>query len=113
LSELRDFADDSMVIMLVGNKNDLKHIRAVREEEALKFAEKENLYFIETSALDSTNVELAFQTLMQEIYKNMPPDKLRSATHEECPKFDSVSVKVESASDDAPHKPKLISCCGK
>ena len=44
--------------MLVGNKSDLRHLRAVPTQEATAFAEQNALSFIETSALDSTNVEL-------------------------------------------------------
>ena len=50
--------------MLVGNKSDLRHLRAVPSEEARAFAEKNGLSFIETSALDSTNVEAAFQNIL-------------------------------------------------
>jgi len=49
------------VIMLVGNKSDLRHLRAVPTEEAKEFASQNGLSFIETSALDASNVELAFQ----------------------------------------------------
>lgn len=47
--------------MLVGNKSDLRHLRAVPTEEAKEFASQNGLSFIETSALDASNVELAFQ----------------------------------------------------
>ena len=55
--------------MLVGNKCDLKHMQAVDVEDAKDFAEDNNLAFIETSALDSTNVDLAFETILIEIYR--------------------------------------------
>ena len=71
LKELRDHADANIVIMLVGNKSDLRHLRAVTTEEAMQFAEKHNLAFIETSALDSTGVETAFQRILTEIYRLM------------------------------------------
>ena len=64
LRELRDHADSNIVIMLVGNKSDLRHLRAVPTEEARAFAETNNLSFIETSALDSTNVETAFHNIL-------------------------------------------------
>uniref|UniRef100_A0A1X7TCL1 Uncharacterized protein n=1 Tax=Amphimedon queenslandica TaxID=400682 RepID=A0A1X7TCL1_AMPQE len=38
--ELMDHADTSIVIMLAGNKYDLRHLRAVSTEEAKKFAVK-------------------------------------------------------------------------
>jgi len=69
LRELRDHADDNIVIMLVGNKSDLRHLRAVPMDEAKAFSEKNNLAFIETSALDSTNVDAAFQHILSAIYK--------------------------------------------
>lgn len=69
LKELRDHAVPNIVIMLVGNKSDLRHLRAVSTEEAKSFAEKNSLSFIETSALDSTNVELSFLTILKEIYR--------------------------------------------
>ena len=50
--------------MLVGNKSDLKSMRQVKQEEASRFAEENNIAFIETSALDSTNVDLAFVRLI-------------------------------------------------
>jgi Ras-related protein Rab-11A len=69
LRELRDHADSNIVIMLAGNKSDLTHLRAVQLEEAQSMAEKEGLSFLETSALEATNVENAFQTILSEIYQ--------------------------------------------
>ncbi|RLN43263.1 ras-related protein Rab11D-like [Panicum miliaceum] len=69
LDELRGHADKNIVIMLVGNKSDLEEERAVSTEDAKEFAEKENLFFLETSALQATNVENAFQTVLTEIFK--------------------------------------------
>ncbi|CAD5205887.1 unnamed protein product [Bursaphelenchus okinawaensis] len=81
LTELRDHADQNIVIMLVGNKSDLRHLRAVPTEEATAYAERHQLSFIETSALDSTNVEKAFTNILTEIYKSVstrqvPPDRM-------------------------------------
>jgi small GTP-binding protein len=70
LQELKDYADDNIVVMLVGNKTDLNNLRAVKVEDAQAFAEKHELAFIETSALDSTNVVDAFEQIIQ-IYHNM------------------------------------------
>ncbi|XP_074599204.1 RAS oncogene family member Rab11 [Brevipalpus obovatus] len=78
LRELRDHADNNIVIMLVGNKSDLRHLRAVPTEEARAFAEKNNLSFIETSALDSTNVETAFQQILTEIYHIVSQKQIRN-----------------------------------
>lgn len=79
LKELRDHADQNIVIMLVGNKSDLRHLRAVPTEEAKAFAERNTLSFIETSALDSTNVENAFQNILTEIYKIVSAKEIRDS----------------------------------
>ena len=50
--------------LISGNKSDLRHLRSVPCDEAKAFAEKEGLSFIETSALDSTNVETAFHNIL-------------------------------------------------
>ncbi|KAL6624752.1 hypothetical protein ACP70R_032073 [Stipagrostis hirtigluma subsp. patula] len=68
LRELRDHADSSIVIMMVGNKSDLTHLRSVSEDEGKALAEKEGLFFLETSAMEAINVEEAFQTIITEVY---------------------------------------------
>jgi Ras-related protein Rab-11A len=73
-------SDASVVVMLVGNKCDLDHIREVSQEEATSLAQRENLSFIETSAMDATNVTNAFQTVVKEIYKIVSKKSLTSST---------------------------------
>lgn len=69
LEELRGHADKNIVIMLVGNKSDLRTLRAVPTEDAKEFAQRENLFFMETSALEAINVESAFLTVLTEVYR--------------------------------------------
>lgn len=69
LKELRDHADPNIVIMLVGNKKDLRHMRQVQTDESKEFCRQNNLYFIETSALLDANVTEAFEKILQEIYQ--------------------------------------------
>jgi GTPase SAR1 family protein len=73
LKELKDHADDNIVMMLVGNKSDLaESSRAVPTEEGGAFAEDNKMLFFETSALDATNVDAAFQTVFSKIYEIVP-----------------------------------------
>lgn len=94
LKELRDHADNNIVIMLVGNKSDLRHLRAVPTDEAKAFAEKNNLSFIETSALDSTNVETAFQNILTEIYKIVSQKQIRDSPDDESPSNNVQTIHV-------------------
>ncbi|KAE8673688.1 Ras-related protein RABA2c [Hibiscus syriacus] len=68
LRELRNHADSNIVLMMAGNKSDLNHLRAVSEQDGQALAEKEGLSFLETSALDATNIQKAFQTILTEVY---------------------------------------------
>eukprot|EP01099_Mayorella_cantabrigiensis_P003863 TRINITY_DN2902_c0_g1_i1.p1 TRINITY_DN2902_c0_g1~~TRINITY_DN2902_c0_g1_i1.p1 ORF type:complete len:227 (-),score=55.95 TRINITY_DN2902_c0_g1_i1:59-703(-) len=69
LTELRSNASENIVVMLVGNKSDLAHLREVEVDSASDFAKKNSLSFIETSARESSNVEQAFITILTEIYR--------------------------------------------
>ncbi|KAD3068761.1 hypothetical protein R6Q59_017214 [Mikania micrantha] len=71
LKELRDHTDQNIVVMLVGNKADLSHLRAVTTDEATSFSEREDVFFMETSALEALNVEKAFTEVLTQIYRVM------------------------------------------
>ncbi|XP_041037631.1 ras-related protein Rab-25-like [Carcharodon carcharias] len=94
LNELLDHADNKLVVMLVGNKTDLSEIRAVPIEEAKSFAEKHEMLFMETSALDSTNVELAFQTVITEIFHRRAQNRGNKQV------INSVSISANSFSNE-------------
>lgn len=57
---MRDNAYSKMIIVLIGNKDDLKTEREVSTEEGQEFADKHNLMFMETSAKTGHNIENAF-----------------------------------------------------
>ncbi|KAG0805605.1 hypothetical protein G6F20_011772 [Rhizopus arrhizus] len=73
LKDIRYHTDPNVVIMLVGNKVDLsKSSREVETEEGRSLAEDEGFLFIETSALDATNIDTAFTTLISKLCSNLP-----------------------------------------
>lgn len=69
MKELRDHTDPNIVVMLIGNKSDLRHLVAVSTDDGKALAERESLYFMETSALEATNVEKAFTEVLTQIYR--------------------------------------------
>ncbi|KAL4420860.1 hypothetical protein ABPG77_002819 [Micractinium sp. CCAP 211/92] len=112
LKELRDHADANIVIMLVGNKSDLRHLRSVQTEDAkagfFAFCEREGLSFIETSALEATNVETAFQRILTEIYHIVSKKALASEEGPAAAPTSGTAIKVTEA---APETKKKASCC--
>mmetsp|Transcript_12705 Transcript_12705/g.18543 ORF Transcript_12705/g.18543 Transcript_12705/m.18543 type:complete len:211 (+) Transcript_12705:178-810(+) len=71
LEEARQHSQSNMVIMLIGNKNDLEHRRAVSFEEGKAFADANGLIFMETSAKTAFNVEQAFINTAEKIHENI------------------------------------------
>lgn len=57
LEDARQHANPNMTIMLIGNKSDLSHRRAVSKEEGEQFAKENGLLFLEASARTAQNVE--------------------------------------------------------
>jgi Ras-related protein Rab-11A len=69
LEEVRKCVDESSVLfMLIGNKIDLGYTRVVSEEQGKAFAQQHGMFFYETSAKDNTNVQQAFEVLINEIH---------------------------------------------
>ncbi|KAL8167452.1 hypothetical protein V2J09_008951 [Rumex salicifolius] len=103
LEELRSHADKNIVIMLIGNKTDLQDQRAVATEDAMEFAENEGLFFLETSALEATNVENAFTTVLTEIFnivnrKNLAVSEDQSNNNN--PSLSGKNILVPGSSQD-------------
>ncbi|XP_022759837.1 ras-related protein RABB1c-like [Durio zibethinus] len=71
LEEARQHANANMTVMLIGNKCDLAHRRAVSTEEGERFAKEHGLIFMEASAKTFQNVEEAFISTAAKIYKKI------------------------------------------
>jgi GTPase SAR1 family protein len=56
---------DNLCKILVGNKCDLE--AKITKEQCLEYAERYNMQYIETSAKEDINVELAFETAISTI----------------------------------------------
>jgi Ras-related protein Rab-37 len=62
LSEIRQYAEEDVIIMLLGNKVD-KANRVITKEQGEKLAKQYEVSFMETSAKTGQNVELAFMAV--------------------------------------------------
>ncbi|MQL90537.1 hypothetical protein Taro_023132 [Colocasia esculenta] len=114
LEELRGHADKNIVIMLIGNKSDLGTLRNVPTEDAKEFAERENLFFMETSALDSTNVEPAFLTVLTEIYRVISKKSLVANEEPDSGGNSSLlkGTRIVVSGQEPPASSSTFSCCG-
>ncbi|GFY92166.1 RAB GTPase homolog A4D [Actinidia rufa] len=113
LDELRSHADKNIVIMLVGNKSDLGTLRAVPTDDAKEFAQRENLFFMETSALEATNVETAFLTILTEIYRIISKKALIANEESESGGNSALlkGTKIVVPGQEPPSGGSKFSCC--
>ena len=69
MEEVKNLSETDITLMLVGNKYDRVEndpsLRRVRKEDAKSFAEDYDLLFLETSAINGTNVANCFEELLQ------------------------------------------------
>uniref|UniRef100_A0AAR2KPN9 small monomeric GTPase n=1 Tax=Pygocentrus nattereri TaxID=42514 RepID=A0AAR2KPN9_PYGNA len=84
LSEIHEYAQQDVVLMLLGNKADASHDRSVRREEGERLAKEFGVPFMETSARSGLNVELAFTAIAKELkHRSMKePDEPKFKLHE-------------------------------
>ncbi|XP_035606941.1 ras-related protein Rab-26 isoform X1 [Oncorhynchus keta] len=93
LTEIHEYAQQDVVLMLLGNKADATHERVVKREEGEKLAKEFSVPFMETSAKSGLNVELAFTAVAREL-------KHRSLKEPDEPTFqleDYVNKEMKSA----------------
>ncbi|THU56058.1 hypothetical protein C4D60_Mb11t13260 [Musa balbisiana] len=110
LDELNTHSDTTVTRMLVGNKCDLETLREVSVEEGKALAEAKGLFFIETSALDSTNVKTAFEIVIKEIYNNVSRKILNSDSYKAELSVNRVSLS-SNGNDEQEQGVSKFSCC--
>ncbi|XP_062428241.1 ras-related protein Rab-4A isoform X1 [Rhea pennata] len=76
LTDARMLASQNIVIILCGNKKDLDADREVTFLEASRFAQENELMFLETSALTGENVEEAFVQCARKILNKIESGEL-------------------------------------
>lgn len=113
LHELHTHCDMNVVTILVGNKKDLRDAREVSTADGKSLAESETLFFMETSALDSSNVNAAFQTIVKEIYNILSKKVIQSQELKKDPSIGSRKTVVLEANQEKKKEEqhKKAGCC--
>lgn len=104
LEEARQNGNPNMTIMLIGNKSDLEHRRAVSAKEGEMFAQENGLVFLETSAKSAANVETAFIRTAENIY-----EKIREGVYDPSREGNGVKLGVMAAAPK--NNKKSGGCC--
>ena len=67
LAELKENATADITMLLVGNKTDLNHMRAVKAEKHAQFADENDMYSFMLSAKTGDNVSSCFYRLAADL----------------------------------------------
>ncbi|KAI5192159.1 Ras-related protein Rab-11A [Nematocida minor] len=96
IKQLKDNSESGIVISLVGNKTDLNEKRQVSLQIAREAAQIGGYQLTETSALSDVNVQEAFQTLIEKIYRTRAADRNTSSRPNIINLEDDASLKTSS-----------------
>lgn len=100
LEEIRQHRDPTIDLMLIGNKSDLESSRSVDIGSAKTFAENNKMLFMETSAKESTNVQAAFEALIERIVEKRAPQGFDASAKKDSVVPQGISIKAEEPSSD-------------
>ncbi|CAK92936.1 unnamed protein product (macronuclear) [Paramecium tetraurelia] len=120
--EIIQYTEDSIVIMLVGNKLDLiqenPSNRCVSVNEVQQVCSKYNMIYYETSAKEGTNVKESFEQLIRKIYEHKQQciEEEKSSNHQDYPNSEhksSYQPLVQSNFEQSIQiKKQSDTCCG-
>lgn len=109
-NEIREKGSKDLCLMMIGNKTDLTDKIQVTSEMALEKGKIFEIPIMETSALNATNVELAFHKIIKEMYKasNMNT-QTQKVEENNIDKGDNVKINTDNSSKQLQNEKK--SCC--
>ncbi len=96
---------EDLCLTLIGNKCDLRHLRAISRNEAQDLAQANGMHFIETSALDCINIETTFKDMVTGIYKKIEAE-IEAACNSKDKAAKTVNLNINDGSSDDGNK-----CC--
>ena len=113
IKDLKEFGDEDVVILIIGNKCDLEDEREVSIEEVKKKAELFDIGYCETSALKAKNIDYAFQTLIKLVAEKMEKEKNGENKYGNQSNVISTGVSLETKIIAECNRPKIKDkfCC--
>ena len=74
IRDLKSKGDPDVIMIIVGNKNDLEEERNVTKEEGEEKAKNFQCAYLETSALSGDNIDRAFELMVSQVFENYKKD---------------------------------------
>lgn len=71
LNNVKQWSNENIPLILIGNKCDLNDERKVQKDEGVNYARENNIAFFETSAKENINITEMFEKLVEVIVDNI------------------------------------------
>ena len=107
IAELKANGNEDIYIILIGNKLDLEKNREVMTNDVKRKAEELKVGYFETSALDGSNIEHAFDVIVEEMSKKIPVEDINVKKVINNNKVINIDVNKK----DDKNKKGIFGCC--
>ena len=107
ITELKANGNEDIYIILIGNKLDLEKNREVMTNDVKRKAEELKVGYFETSALDGSNIEHAFDVIVEEMSKKIPVEDINVKKAINNNKVINIDVNKK----DDKNKKGIFGCC--
>ncbi len=113
LEDTRNFGNQEMIMLIVGNKSDLVDLREVSKEEIEELTKKYNYNYVEVSALTGDNVKCCFETIAGQMLSNEIELSHNRSKLKQKFKSDNRNVTVNKSVElnARSYKPETNNCC--
>lgn len=105
INDLTSLATPNAAILLVGNKADLTEKRSITENEALDFAKRYNVEYIEASAKSGQNIKETFTRLARIIAEKIKKKEINGTFQ------NSATPPISQLNSNRSSKDKSSGCC--
>ena len=102
--ELKANGSEDILIILIGNKLDLEKNREVNTEEVKKKAEELDIPYFETSALNGSNIEHAFDVIVGEMFNRFGKEEIEKKEGKDKKNNKAVNIDVNDKNNNDKNK---------
>ena len=75
IKDIYDSAPSDIIIFIIGNKSDMNNKREIFYEEGEQFSLDKNTFFLEVSAKNGNNIDIAFEKMAYKIFEKSQEEK--------------------------------------
>ena len=100
ISDCKDNAPNSALLVLIGNKSDLEEKRVISKDKGKNLAEENDMIFFETSALNGNGIENAFKKCIEAVDKKIRNGDYNLSNLNEMNKYGIKKIEIDNENNN-------------